>query len=55
MPDSKDNFEKKKKDSSSHLENNEGLPSELKTDRKTEKVRIPKFEKKDMYKIKYDF
>jgi hypothetical protein len=53
MSNSKDNPKKNKKDSTSQSRDNSALSSESKTNKK--KVKIPKFEEKDMYKIKYNF
>jgi hypothetical protein len=53
MSNSKDNSEKNKNDLTSNSRDNNALSSESETDK--EKVKIPKFEKKDMYKIKYNF
>ena len=51
MSSNQDNPEKKKKDVTSHSEDNQTLSS--RTDKK--KAKIPKFEEKDMYRIRYDF
>ncbi len=51
MSNSKDNSEKKKENLTSHSGDNRAFSS--KTDKK--KAKIPKFEEKDMYRIKYDF
>lgn len=53
MSDSKDNSEKKEKNSSSQSRDNDN--SVLSSEKDKRKARIPKFEKKDMYRIKYNF
>jgi hypothetical protein len=53
MSNNQDNSEKRKNDSISDSGDNSALSSERETDKK--KVKIPKFEEKDMYKIKYNF
>lgn len=53
MSDSKDNSEKKEKDLTSQPIDNDN--SVLSSEKDKKKVRIPKFEEKDMYRIKYNF